>query len=103
MISLKKCKLIAQRVSLTALILLISSCAGLGPFPARELVEINIQKGICREYALVDEEKVIYKFIKEYTIEECPPVFGIKVDKAGLTTQWARDAIKIGKECKNGR
>ncbi len=85
--------------SLTALTLL--SCAGLKPFPTKDLWEYSPQDGVCGHYVITDEANLKFAHKEDVPLAQCPPIFGFTAAEIPKVLQWGRNAKRYAQDhCK---
>lgn len=81
-------------------LLSLSGCATLRPFPAKYLYEIDTIYGVCGKYVIVDPETLQYDYVEDLPLFQCNGVFGFSTEDIPKVLDWSEEAIKKAKEHK---
>lgn len=85
-------------------LVLLSGCAGLPcqrQFPTDRLWEFDPKYQTCAEYKVIDFERLLFGFVREVPMEQCPAIFGFTHDQIPKVLDWGRKQIQCAKEkCK---
>jgi len=90
-LKLVKKKSVGPWICLAAL--LLSSCAH-DPFPTRHVYEVNITRGICGQYEIVDTRNLTFRHVRDLPLAQCQGTFGFHAADAGKVFAWARRMIR---------
>lgn len=79
-----------------------AGCAGLDPFPADRLWEVDLRSKNCGEYVISQSgENLSFRHLKDHPLSECPNVFGFSAKDIPKVIDWSEDAIRFAKrKCK---
>lgn len=69
--------------------MLLSSCAGLKPFPTDKLIEYDAKFKVCGQYRITDPEHFKYVYVQDIP---CPSFFGFTSQDIPKVENWAQDA-----------
>lgn len=98
--TLKRTKMQRTGPRLAPLLLILSivisifslGCAGLKPFPTKDLFEFDAENKVCGQYVVVDEANLKYDWVQDLPLDQCPSIFGFKSNKIPDVLDWAVDA-----------
>lgn len=83
------------RIYLTgSLLLLLTSCAGLKPFPTSTLYEYDAQYKVCGQYQITDPANLKFAYVKDVP---CPSIFGFNSSDIPKVLNWVQDAEAYAK------
>ncbi len=82
-------------------ILLLSGCAGLRPFPTQHLYEFDPKGSVCAEYLITDASALKFSWVRDIPFAQCPAIFGFLTPDIPKVLSWGADSIRYGKtHCK---
>jgi len=94
-----------RKIYLIVASVLIVSCGQrqdqLPELPIDHYYNVDFQFNVCREYQLVDKEKVQFKFVARHPIERCDGVFGTLPAETSLLMNWIETSIAKVKRLAN--
>lgn len=85
-------KLAARLLICSTAVGVLSCCAGLKPFPTKDLFEYDAKNKVCGQYVLVDEENLKYDWVKDLPVNQCPSIFGFRSKDIPKVLDWGTDA-----------
>lgn len=82
-------------------IMLLSGCAGLRPFPVKDLYEFDPKTPACAHYVITDYTNLKFKWVEDIPFVDCPAIFGFLSSDIPKVFNWGQDSIQYGKtHCK---
>lgn len=98
MLTSKRMRMLSLALLLVALLLtFLTGCAGLKPFPTKELYEFDPRSKVCALYTIVDEEKMQWQWVRDIPAENCVSIFGFKTSDIPNVINWVMDAREYSK------
>jgi hypothetical protein len=83
------------------MVLALSSCGSIPPFPATHVYEVDVESGVCGRFKIVDEKRLLFEHDMDLPLTECDGVFGFSMKQVAPVMNWTRDRITEGQErCK---
>ncbi len=70
------------------------SCAGLKPFPTKDVFEYDAKLKVCRQYVITDAEHFKFEYVKNIA---CISIFGFSSKDIPKVLDWGQDSQEYAK------
>lgn len=86
-------------VSSMVIVLSLSACAGLKPFPAKTIWEYDRKTKTCGEYQIIAyDPRIRVKHLRDVPLDQCPAIFGFSAAEIAPVLDWSADALAYSKK-----
>lgn len=79
------------------MVLALSACSGLKPFPTQTLYEFDTKDHVCGVYKITNAETFQFAHVKDLPLAQCPAIFGFSSGDIPKVLDWSRDAVQYAK------